>query len=282
MGDDELSQQNIRMNFKTLTSKTDGLKEHFHDGYEMIFVVEGTSSFTINNNIYRCDKNSLLFLNDLENHTMDLIETPYSRYMIIIDSEYLESAIKEPSLLSIFKSPKYKVKDEFKVAAKHLAYVNQVLKDLNLIFDQKEEFWEIEFVSVLSNFIIFLYRQYHGYFPLGHIDKKEQRILDVQNYIDEHFLTDISLDLLASTFYISKYYLSHSYKDIIGYTIKQYIILKRIAYAKSQLYYTNNSITDIAMESGFNSQSNFIRIFGKKEGLTPFQFRKHHRKDQQP
>ncbi len=267
------------MNFKTLASKTNSLKEHFHSGYEIIFITEGQSMFTINDTAYTYSKNSLLFLNNLEKHRMDLITTPYSRYMIIIDSDYLDNAIKDPILLSIFKNRRNGSKNEFNIKNNDIGFINKTLYDLNIIYSKKNHYWQIEFTSILCNLIIFLYRKYKEQFPLSHINKKEQRMLDIQYFIDENFKKDITLDSLSTDFFISKYYLAHSFKNVTGFTIKQYILLKRISFAKIQLYYTDDSITDIAMESGFNSQSNFIRIFSKKEGITPLQFRKYYREN---
>lgn len=267
----------IQMDYKTLTSETRGLKEHFHNGYEIIFITEGESNFTINDNIYTYGENSLLFLNNLEKHKMDLISTPYSRYMIIVDSDYLDNIIKEHILLSIFKNRTSKYKKGFKIKEEHLDFINKTLGHLINIFSKESEFWQIEFMSMLSILLVFLYRNYTDQFPISRIDKKEQRILDIQHFIDENFRKDISLDSIASEFFISKYYLSHSFKDVTGFTIKQYILLKRISYAKNQLYFTDNSVTDIAMDCGFNSQSSFIRTFGEKEGITPLQFRKYYR-----
>ncbi|MBC8590166.1 AraC family transcriptional regulator [Wansuia hejianensis] len=267
----------IQMDYKTLTSETRGLKEHFHNGYEIIFITEGESNFTINDNIYTYGENSLLFLNNLEKHKMDLISTPYSRYMIIVDSDYLDNIIKEHILLSIFKNRTSKYKKGFNIKEEHLDFINKTLDDLINIFSKESEFWQIEFMSMLSILLVFLYRNYTDQFPISRIDKKEQRILDIQHFIDENFRKDISLDSIASEFFISKYYLSHSFKDVTGFTIKQYILLKRISYAKNQLYFTDNSVTDIAMDCGFNSQSSFIRTFGEKEGITPLQFRKYYR-----
>ncbi|WP_074463595.1 helix-turn-helix transcriptional regulator [Cellulosilyticum sp. I15G10I2] len=101
----------------------------------------------------------------------------------------------------------------------------------------------------------------------------------MQSYIDEHFKTEPSLELLALLFFLDKYYLAHLFKDITSFTIKQYILLKKIAFAKNELHFTNKSITEISLDAGFNSQSNFIRIFQKKEGMTPLQYRIYYRKN---
>ncbi|MBU5436796.1 AraC family transcriptional regulator [Tissierella sp. MSJ-40] len=276
-----MDHQNINMDFKTLTSRGIGLTEHFHNGYEIIFITEGEANFTIDNKIYTCDKNNLVFLNNLEKHEMSPITTPYSRYMIIIDSHYLDNIIKEPALLSIFKIRTDSFENKFEVKKKHISSISRILNNLSLIYSAQEEFWHIEFVSLLSHLIIFLYREYTNQFPITNINKKDQRILDIQTYIDENFTQNITLESIAADFFISKYYLAHSYKNITGFTLNQYILLKRISHAKNQLYFTDNSITDIAMDCGFNSQSNFIRIFKKKENITPLQFRKYYRKERE-
>lgn len=279
---DKLSYQNIKMDFKTLTCKTSSLREHFHSGYEIIFVTQGASKFTINDNVSTCNKNSLLFLNDLEKHKMDLIDTPYSRYMIIIESDYLNNIIKDPVLLSIFKNRWENPGNEFNIKNKHVKFINDTFYNLYQIYSKMDNYWHMEFISILCNLIIFLYREYPGKFPLSHIRKSDQRMLDIQSFLDDNFKKDITLDSLSERFFISKYYLAHSYKKITGFTIKQYILLKRISFAKNQLYYTDDSVTDIAMACGFNSQSNFIRIFSQKEDMTPLQFRKYYRTTTDP
>lgn len=267
----------IHMNYKTLTSKTGSLKEHYHAGYEMIFITEGQSKFTIEDNTYTYERNNLLFLNDLEKHKMNLLDTPYSRYIVIVDSNYLDGIIKDNILLSIFKNRTNGYNNGFKVKEQHLEFITSTLEDLMKIFSNKSEFWQMEFMAKLSILLVFLYRNYQEQFPISRIDKKEERILNIQNFIDINFREDIDLNLLVDTFFISKYYLSHSFKEVTGFTIKQYILLKRISYSKNLLYFTNSSITDIALDSGFNCQSSFIRSFKKREDITPLQFRKYYR-----
>ncbi len=269
--------RNIDMNYKTLLSHSSSLKEHFHNGYEIIFIEKGKSKFTIEDNLYEYEKNTILFLNHLEEHKMDLLEIPYSRYIIIVDDNYLDNYLGNHKLLSVFKNRASKYRPGFKINEEDVDYVMKVLVSLNDIFIGKKELWEIEFISLFASFMVFLYRNYTSCFPHRSIDDKSKRILDIQQYIDRYFKDNLTLESVADRFFISKYYLAHSFKDITGFTFKQYILLKRIAHAKNQLYFTDKSITDIAIESGFNSQSNFIRIFKKKEGITPLQFRKIYR-----
>lgn len=102
----------------------------------------------------------------------------------------------------------------------------------------------------------------------------KQKLAAVNNYINEHFNEDISLEKLASEFYISKFYLTREYKKIYGKTIFQHIINSRINYGKKLLRFSDKSIEEIAHLCGFNDQSYFARQFKKAENLTCFAYRK--------
>lgn len=269
--------ENIQMDYKTLRAQTERLQEHYHSGYEIIFITEGKSEFTINNSSYSFGEKSIVFINNLESHQMTPITPLYSRYMVIINSNFFDSIIKDPTILSIFKARPRNFKNGFQLKKEHENLVKEVFHDLSVIYKKQDVFWHIEFNALLSKLIVFLYREYKDYFPIKNIDKVEKRMLEIQLYIDENFQKDISLDSIATKFFVSKYYLAHSFREVTGFTIKQYILLKRISYAKDELFFTDHTITDIALDSGFNSQSNFIRIFKKKEGKTPLQFRKYYR-----
>lgn len=95
----------------------------------------------------------------------------------------------------------------------------------------------------------------------------------IMGYIDEHFTEKLSLDDIASRFYISKYYLSHAFKKEFKITVIQYILMKRISLAKEKLRYTSDSIETIAGECGLGDASYFNRIFKKTEGVTASRYR---------
>lgn len=101
-----------------------------------------------------------------------------------------------------------------------------------------------------------------------------QKLSAVNSYIEEHFTEEITLERLASTFYISKYYLTREYKKIYGKTIFQHIITCRINCGKKLLRFSDKSVEEIAHLCGFNDQSYFARQFKKSENVTCFAYRK--------
>ncbi len=128
-------------------------------------------------------------------------------------------------------------------------------------------------MAAVMQILIHLYRNYRKMFPQS---PQDRRIDDIQAFIDVHYLQDLSLGDIADQFHLDKYYLAHTFREAIGYTVKQYILLKRISHAKNLLYYSDKDISLVAAESGFHSASNFIRAFKNVEQVTPLKFRKIH------
>lgn len=96
----------------------------------------------------------------------------------------------------------------------------------------------------------------------------------VKQYIAEHISMDILREDLARLVYMNPDYLSRLFKKSEGIGLSEYIIQKKIAFAKKLLKNTRLSVVDIAARTGFSYSSYFIRIFKKKEGMTPEQYRK--------
>lgn len=84
----------------------------------------------------------------------------------------------------------------------------------------------------------------------------------------------MTLDSVASFFYISKYYLSRVFKEVTGYGYKEYVLLYRLNQAKKMLESTNIPVLEISGLVGFKNVNHFIRVFRIHENTTPLQYRK--------
>lgn len=92
-------------------------------------------------------------------------------------------------------------------------------------------------------------------------------------YLNENFREEFSLSSLAAHFGYSESYLSRYFKDCFHIGLKQYVNLLRLRCAMMLLADGGKSITDCAMESGFNSMRSFYRFFVQEIGCTPRQWR---------
>ena len=95
----------------------------------------------------------------------------------------------------------------------------------------------------------------------------------IANYINEHFREPLTLGLLAQQLGMSKYHLSHLFSEKIGQSFLSYLSSIRLSYACSRLAETDISVTDIAEEAGFESQTTFFRSFKAHYGITPLKYR---------
>ena len=76
---------------------------------------------------------------------------------------------------------------------------------------------------------------------------------------------------------VSKFHLCRCFREHTGMTVMDYILSTRIILAKNELTKTDESILCISEKCGFSSVSYFCRVFHRKEGCTPLQYRKLHR-----
>lgn len=94
----------------------------------------------------------------------------------------------------------------------------------------------------------------------------------ILQYIDLHFKEHVTLELLADTFHVNSFHISRKFKECTGIGYKEYLIQKRMAYAKGLLKYTDTPIEEIADAAGFPTASHFIAAFKKTENTTPHRF----------
>ena len=99
-------------------------------------------------------------------------------------------------------------------------------------------------------------------------------VLNAQRYVNEHFNRKLTLTEIADQNFISRHALSLAFKDIVGTTFKEYLLLFRITEAKKLLITTDFSVSQIAEAVGYVNVNNFVKIFKDREGTTPLQYRK--------
>ena len=75
---------------------------------------------------------------------------------------------------------------------------------------------------------------------------------------------------LQISFLLTNMPLSLAFKEIVGISFKEYLVLFRLTEAKKLLLSSDLSISDIAEKVGYVNVNNFIRIFKEKENITPF------------
>lgn len=103
--------------------------------------------------------------------------------------------------------------------------------------------------------------------------KSLQKISIVCRYISDHFDQDLNVEILAKQVNLHPNYLMNLFKNETGYSINHYITRLRVAKAQTLLATTNDKVTTILYQCGFQSSSRFYKAFFEIAGMTPRKFK---------
>ncbi|WP_410771958.1 bifunctional transcriptional activator/DNA repair enzyme AdaA [Fontibacillus sp. BL9] len=109
--------------------------------------------------------------------------------------------------------------------------------------------------------------------PTGLRLPDEEWISVVAEYIDNHYMEELNLQLLADLAHGSPYHLHRTFKKVNGGTPVEYIQNVRIEQAKSRLLTTSQPVAEIGKQVGLANTPYFITLFKKITGLTPANYR---------
>ena len=244
--------------------QTKALKKHTSsrsklDSYLFFIVLDGTGTLTYNNNIYELEKGSCVFIdcNNKYSHTSDnwTIEWIHFNGQNVqnIYSKYINR-----NGLNIFKSKQFNIYKQLIDNIQNITNQNDYLKDMNINLEISNLLTQIMKETLFKS-------------------NNERNIYDVsaiKKYIDENYLSNLSLDLISDKFYINKYYLTRLFKSTYGSTINKYILNKKITKAKELLRFSDLNISNISLQCGFNDANYFARAFNLAEGTSPNNYRK--------
>ena len=100
------------------------------------------------------------------------------------------------------------------------------------------------------------------------------KIVRAAQLITDRHRENLSLGDVADEVELSRERLSRLFHESLGITFSEYLVQVRLTTAREFLSDTDNTITEVAYDSGFQSLSQFNRSFAKLEGKTPSAFRK--------
>ncbi len=250
---------------------------HYHSFNKIVIFISGNVTYVIEGKYYKLRPWDILFIssNELHKPIIDSSEY-YERIIIWVNSDFLEhNSTDDSDLLTCFYTAAKEKLNLFRSNSDNLNIIKDTIFSLEKAIRDKDFGGKILQKSYFIQLIVFLNRVlFRTKTKKDEQDiQYDERIVSIVTYINENLSGDLSIDSIASRFYINRYYLMHNFKNQTGYTLHGYILQKRLAKA-SALIKKGLMAANVSEQCGFNDYSTFVRAFKKSFGLSPKQYYK--------
>ena len=235
---------------------------HRHTFYEIELVLSGTGYTVINDVTYPLKKGIFTLITPWDTHSIFADEKLLCA-KISFEKEFIENLEIRNLLantdLSVFE-PGIEEINYFHANFSMLSEICTSTKSINILHSR----------LILEALILFTISR--GNQPVTHTPSSQmQKALE---FIENNFTNNITLSDAAKISYISEGYFSSRFHEETGISFSNYLLNKRLMYARKLLASKTINMTDVATISGFNSPSYFSRAFKKMFGISPAAYRK--------
>lgn len=235
---------------------------HRHSSFSIELIVSGEVSHYINGEFYESQKGSVFLFSPFDEHRYEYINDDE----VHIECLYFGEDILSPEILSALDV------DKTPFAARLSGSdFDEICNDFTLLHKEYQEdnsFRTTILRNITEKIIISTLRA-------AKIKKREikNNVQGAVSYIRRHFRENLSLQEVSAAFFVTPNHFCKYFKKYTGTTFKNYLNSLRCDFALSLIQSTKKSMTEICFESGFSSPSYFSKIFAKKFGKPPREFR---------
>ncbi|NOU77792.1 helix-turn-helix domain-containing protein [Paenibacillus sp. LMG 31459] len=235
---------------------------HFHEYYVIGYIEQGQRFLSCKNKEYTIEPGDLLLFNPRDNHACEQIDGRTLDYRCInIQPEIMSKAVLDITGKEYL--PYFTPQVIF-----HSEWV-PVLRELHqMLMEEERDFRKEESFFFLLEQLIEDYTEQAV--PAENTGQSAE-VKAVGEFLEKHYMDNISLADLCNLTGLSKYYLLRSFTKQKGISPYSYLETIRIDKAKKMLEQGIKPI-DVAIQTGFTDQSHFSNFFKKFIGLTPKQY----------
>ncbi|WP_420603193.1 AraC family transcriptional regulator [Flagellimonas sp.] len=250
---------------------------HFHPEYEINFIRNAKGARrVVGDHIGEIEEFELVMVGPNVHHAWEDYKNDQSETLHEITIQFPRYLFDEQMLnKNIFKP----IKDLFRQANHGILFSYETAKNVEeklALISKKSGFDNfLDFQSLLYDLAIS--RNKKLLTTISYENQTEfhnsKRIEKVYNFIKENYAQKIKIEEAASVVNMTVISFSRLIKQRTGKTFTEFVNDLRLGYAIRKLIETNDSISEICFQCGFNNISNFNRVFKKKQGCTPKEFR---------
>lgn len=247
------------------------ISNHWHSTIEILFVLSGTVELIYDGNKYILKKDSVFVINSNKIHSLSA-DSNNSAIMAQIEYDFIKNVYKDIDNIEFDckQIDKSNNLSEFDL-------IRHILAKIVWIYNKGFDGYELKINSLLFELIYILVNNFKVEKNEKSIDlsnKHFERLVRIMDYVKENFNNDISLSKVAEIEFLTPQYLSRFFEKHMGINFSTYVNKVRLEHAVNDLINSDDSITDIAFNSGFPNVKSFISFFKSNYNETPNTYRK--------
>ena len=249
--------------------------KHCHTSTEIIMPIENNFTIICNEKPYTLNVGDIFIVSPGVVHSIP--RSKGTRFIFLIDLSNWVTLKSFKSILSLIQ-PTFIINNELFPSV--YDECKNIIYECFHEYSQAEPFKEVAIYNKLIHLLLLVGRALtvqNTMFPDSSTSTQQEyskKFMALCEYINDNCTEDLSVEQAANMLGFSKFHFSRLFKKITGTTFYSYVNERRIAHATLLLMDEETSITEVALNSGFNSISSFIRTFKIQKGCTPTEFRK--------
>lgn len=248
---------------------------HWHDEFEIIYVRSGFLAVSISGESYIGKTGDAFVVSPGNLHLMGSQTGTVDYYTFLFPLKYISfrtDDMLDEKLLEPLNSGHLmicpRVKDTAKELCEQLIEIYMAKKDES----ESKIATQVRTKIILLQFILEMWKK--GFVIENDTSGRNTVEKEMVSYIQQNFTGKISLREFGEQFHLSEKYISRYFKEHFHITLSQYVTYLRLEHAKQLLQDTDIPVTDVAMQSGYQNVSYFIRSFQKAYAVSPLKYRK--------
>lgn len=239
--------------------------KHWHRSIEIFALFEGELEFYLNEVSYLLKPGEFMLVNSNEIHS---IFSPKVNQTVVLQIP-----------LSTFE--KYYTNDRF-IYFSHSSRIQdeevmRLIRDMYWTYVQKKCGYELKVQGqfyMLIYLLVTKYREVEVDERLVRYHRGLDKLSLITAYMKNNYMKELTLESLAETFGYSPTYLSKMFRKYAKTNYKAYLDSIRLEYAAKELMNTKRGIGEIALDNGFPNSKAFAKVFQKKYGMLPSEYRR--------
>ena len=244
---------------------------HYHNSYELYYVINGERDYFIGDQFFKAYTNDIVLVpSGIPHRTAGKGAT---RILLHFTDEFLQRYFSPKIVNDLLEnfvptvlSPDEKESDELQSLFKKMSAEYEKL-------EKKERLESFDTTSLPLCLFELLYKLKFGAFAATSLEISDKRINEIVKYINDNYASINGIDDVAEQFFISKYHLCRIWKKTFGISLVPYVNMIKIREACNLIENTNQKITDVALECGFNSSAYFCKVFKQETGVSPREYK---------